>query len=79
MKRTRQDEFISAEEICDLTGVDLVRLESVIEELEEAGLIMSSVDNDGQRIYDLTIAGRNLVKSPEWTGKGQPKGTKFNH
>src|SRR5215813_11153682 len=87
MKRTRQDEFISAEEVCDYTGLDLAtvyrkagngeipgavwgetlrfvldefeewwwdsQIESVLKELEEAGLIMSWVDNDGQRWYDL--------------------------
>src|SRR5262249_9327308 len=107
MKRTRQDEFISAEEVCDQTGLDLAtvyrkagngeipgavwgetlcfmldefegwwesQIESCLKKLEELGLIMSSVGNDGQRRYCATIAGLNLAKNPEWTGKGQPQG-----
>jgi excisionase family DNA binding protein len=81
---TWQREFISAEEVCDYTGLDLAtvyqkawngeipgaiwdetlcferdefskwwesELEKVLRELEEAGLIISSVDSDGQRRY----------------------------
>src|SRR5262249_15978242 len=99
MKRTRQHEFISAEEVCDRTGLDLTtvyrkagngeipgavwgetlrfmldefegwwdsQIERVLEELEEAGFIMSYVDNDGQPVYCLTIAGRNSVESRLW-------------
>lgn len=50
--------------------------EKTYAELEEDGLVTSTVDADGVRCYSLTQAGRNLVESPEWTGVDQQQGTK---